>query len=172
MKWRCGLIQRWLPEYLDGELRPFWHRRVETHLKVCAHCCQELEEIREAVAVFRGSPTPDPGPAFWQEFDRELHFKLAQVNQAPAPRRFKLPYYLVGALSAPALAVLILLAAHYLEQPHRPVLTQLAAPEQLVYAGRDDGLWQEEEFPSWDVNAVLVDLPSQERKILWEKVKY
>ena len=172
MKWRCVLFQRWLPDFLDGELKPFWQRRLKAHLDVCAPCRRELEELQETVDVFRGSPLPDPGPAFWQEFDRDLHLKLAQANQAPAPRRYRMPYYLAGALSAPALAVLIFWAAGYLEPPHKPVLAQLAAPEQLVYVCLDDGLWQEEEYPSWDVNAVLVDLSGQEREILWEKLRF
>ena len=64
MKWRCVLIQRWLPDFLDGELKPFWQRRLKAHLDVCAHCRQELEGLQETVDVFRGSPSPDPGPAF------------------------------------------------------------------------------------------------------------
>jgi hypothetical protein len=99
MKWRCALIQRRLPDYPDGELSPFWKRHIASHLEVCPDCRQEAADLAEAVSLYQDHPVPDPGPAFWQDFQRELHFKLAQVNQDPEPAgsRLRLPYYLLGA---------------------------------------------------------------------------
>ncbi len=191
MKWWCALIQRWLPEYLDGDLNAFWSRGLEAHLHTCPQCRQEMSEIEQVVSTLKSQPVPDPGPAFWTDFSRELHLRLAQANQAPARRggAQKKPYYLIA---APALAVLLLWAAGYLGQvasppavPPGPALVHLAppahrspaalhpaVPEQLVYAGLEDGLWQEEGFPSWDVNAVLVDLSPREREIVIKKIGY
>ena len=41
MKWQCALLQRWLPEYPDGDLPAFWKGRLQAHL---AHCpaCREM----------------------------------------------------------------------------------------------------------------------------------
>ncbi|MDI6852574.1 MAG: zf-HC2 domain-containing protein [Deltaproteobacteria bacterium] len=224
MKWRCVLFQRWLPDYPDGELSPFWRRRLEAHLRVCAGCRQESAEIQEAAQIYRRHPLPMPEADFWEAFNRELHQKLAQVNQAPAQPRWrrKLPY-LVG---APALAVLLVFISSYLvnqqlpgkaprqmaerqkqEQPleaaRQPVL-ELAKepapapapemgrfreaeadqvlmvhqkapgangvdPEQILYVGLNDGLWQED-VPSWDVEAVIADLSPQERQTLVENL--
>jgi anti-sigma factor RsiW len=226
MKWRCVLIQRWLPEYPGGELSPFWRRRFEAHLRVCAACRQELAEIQEVVQAYRQHPLPAPEAGFWEEFNRELHQKLAQVNyQAPAPSpwRRKLPY-LVG---APAMAVLLVFISSYLvnlqlpgkapqqlaerqkqEQPleaarqpqlelakepapapsapemgrfreaeadqvlmvhQKPAGNNGVDPEQVLYVGLNDGLWQED-VPSWDVEAVIADLSPQERKVLVENL--
>jgi hypothetical protein len=75
---------------------------VAAHLEVCPECRRELEEITRVVSLYQDHPLPDPGPEFWQDFNRELHLKLAQVNQAPeaAPRRLRLPHYLMGATAA------------------------------------------------------------------------
>lgn len=111
MKWRCALIQPRLPDYPDGELSPFWKRLVTAHVKDCPECRQELEELSEVVRLYKAHPLPDPGPSFWQKFDRELHLKLAQVNQSPEPalRYRRLPHYLVGAT---ALAGILALAVY------------------------------------------------------------
>ncbi len=111
MTWRCALIQRRLPDYPDGDLSPFWKRQVAAHLEVCPDCRRELEELTEVVRLYQSHPLPDPGPAFWQDFERELHVKLAQVNQTPEPTpwRLRLPHYIVGAT---ALAGILVLAVY------------------------------------------------------------
>lgn len=114
MRWRCALLQRWLPEYPDGDLPAFWKRRLRTHLDGCPSCRQELAELGEVLEAVKAAPVADPGPDFWEDFSREMHLKLVQVaHPAPAPWRLKRPYYLLG---APAVAVLLLwLGAHLME---------------------------------------------------------
>jgi alkylated DNA repair dioxygenase AlkB len=135
-----------------------------------------LAELRQVAAIVKSQPVSQPGAEFWENFHLELHRKLAQVNQAPVRTRPYRPYFLVAA--GPALAVLVLWVGGYLTpvrepaRPRLPMMAQAAAPQQLVYAGLDDGLWQEEEFPSWDVNAVLVDLPDHEQELVLKKVGY
>lgn len=227
MKWRCVLFQRWLPDYPDGELSPFWRRHLEAHLPGCPDCREEWAGLQEAVKEFRRHPLPAQEPAFWEAFNRELHQKLVQVNYqtpVPEPRRFKLPYM----LGAPALVVLLIYLSSYLvnlplpgkaplqvaepqkvEQPSGmagevrlkmakerqtslPAPTEAGrfqeaeadqlllahqkasgvngvAPEQVLYVGLNDGLW-EEDAPSWDVDAVLADLSQPERQALVEKL--
>ena len=185
MSWRCALLKRWLPEYPDGELPAFLRRRLTGHLAACPACRRELAAIKEAEAAIQATPVADPGPDFWEAFNRELHLKLAQAAQAApaageavktsALRRFKVPYYLLG---APALAVLVLwLFAHLTEGPPKPVLTppqmaQEAPQEQIVYATMGNGaLLDEEELPGWDPDPVIADLSDQEREILLKKLK-
>jgi len=192
MSWGCRLLKRWLPEYPDGNLPAFLRRLLGAHLAGCPACRQELAAFKEVEAAVQATPVKDPGQEFWDAFNRQLHLKLAQAAQAapesPAPRRFKIPYYLLG---APALAVLVLWIAAHLTEPQRPVLTQpqmareapnaKGAPpaqvaqetsqEQIVFAGLGNGLLQdEEELPNWDPDPVIADLNDQEREILLKKL--
>jgi len=137
MKWLCTLIQRRLPDYPDGELSPFWQRRVAAHLQGCADCRREWEELREVVDLYLAHPLPEPEPAFWEEFQRELHLKLAQVNQpeVPARRGFRLPRYLAGAAAlAGVVAIAVYLAPFTGRGPgeklleERPVASPVLSP--------------------------------------------
>ncbi len=86
--WQCALLQRWLPEYPDGDLPAFWKRRLDSHLEHCPKCRQELAALREVVAAIKAAPVVEPEPEFWSEFSRELHLKLArvahEVQESPA----------------------------------------------------------------------------------------
>ena len=133
MKWQCALLQRWLPEYPDGDL-PAWGKLwLKSHVARCSACRQELAGLREMVAAIEASPVADPAPEFWGEFSREMHLKLVQAAQdgqtAPAsasPRRFRLPYL----LGAPALAVLLLYVAVQLTGPGVPIQDQALVKRQ------------------------------------------
>lgn len=127
MKWRCALIQkRWLPAYPGGDLPSFWRERLRTHLQGCPACREELAGLEAVIRTVQAAPPPDPAPAFWENFHRELHVKLAQsVPAPPPPRFFKMPYYLLG---APALAALLIWVAVGYLNPERPGL----APQHQI----------------------------------------
>ena len=128
MKWQCALLQRWLPEYPDGDLSAFWRRRLKAHLAHCPACRAEQQALKEVVDALQAAPAADPGPEFWTEFSREMHLKLVQASQegqlAPARSVWwgRLPY-LVG---APALAALILWVAVGYLNPERPGMAPAA----------------------------------------------
>ncbi len=122
MRWQCALLQRWLPEYPDGDLPAVVQRWLKAHVERCSACRQELADLKEAVAAIEATPVEDPGSEFWHQFSRELHVKLAQAaaaGQEPAPRRWggRLPY-LIG---APALAVLLVWTAVYFTGSGNPL---------------------------------------------------
>ena len=127
MKWECALLQKWLPEYPDGDL-PSWGKRwLKFHLARCSACQHELGELREVVATIEATPLADPPAEFWHEFSRDMHLKLVQAAQegqaapvASSPRWFRLPYL----LGAPAVAVLLLYVAVQLTGPGAPVHEQ------------------------------------------------
>jgi hypothetical protein len=125
MKWQCALLQRWLPEYPDGDL-PGWGKRwLKAHVAQCAACRQELAVLRQLVTTIQAAPVKDPGMEFWSDFSRDVHLKLVQAAQEtkPAPStpwRLKLPYL----LGAPALAVLLVWVAVHLTGPGVPVQNQ------------------------------------------------
>ena len=89
MKWQCALLQRWLPEYPDGDLPALGKRWLKAHVAHCDACRRELAELQETAAALKATPVADPGPEFWTEFSREMHLKLVQAGQesqaAPAP---------------------------------------------------------------------------------------
>ena len=69
--------------------------------------------------------------------------------------------------------LLVWFATHISLTPtHKSTVAQNGVSDQLVYAGLDDGLWQGEEFPSWDVNAVVADLTEHEREILLKRLRF
>jgi anti-sigma factor RsiW len=139
MKWQCALLQRWLPEYPDGDL-PAWGRRwLKAHVGQCPACRRELAELREVVTAIQAAPAKDPGAEFWSDFSREVHLKLVQAAQggqgagAPSSSRwFRLPYL----LGAPILAGLLLWVAVQLTGPGIPVpnqaLVKREAPAQMA----------------------------------------
>ena len=144
MKWQCTLLQRWLPEYPEGDLPAFWKGRLKAHLDRCPVCRAEQAALREVVEAIQSAPKADPGPEFWTEFSREMHLKLVRAAQegqmAPARSVWwgRIPY-LVG---APALAALLLWVAVGYLNPERPRLTPAApvaqqesvSPEKLAAA--------------------------------------
>lgn len=146
MGWHCALLQRWLPEYPDGDLPAFWKRRLQSHLERCSECRRELAALQEVVAAIKAAPVAEPEPEFWTEFSRELHLKLARAahdikDAPPAASRLwwsRLPYL----LGAPALAVLALVMITYFSSPEAPILApkpQMAeesAPTPAMKASR------------------------------------
>jgi anti-sigma factor RsiW len=133
MKWQCALLQRWLPEYPDGDLPALGKRWLKSHLARCSACQEELAQLREVVAAIEATPVVEPPSEFWHEFSRDMHLKLVQAAQdgqaapvASSPWRFRLPYL----LGAPAVAVLLLYVAVQVTGPGAPVRDQaLVKPE-------------------------------------------
>ena len=127
MKWRCALIQRWLPAYPDGDLPSFWKARTKSHLQRCPACREELAGLEEVVRMVRAAAAPDPEPAFWENFNREIAPEAGPERPCPRAVPFlKMPYYLLG---APALAALLLWFAIGYLNPERP---GLAPPPQMA----------------------------------------
>jgi anti-sigma factor RsiW len=139
MKWQCALLQRWLPEYPDGDL-PGWGKRwLKAHVANCAACRQEVADLRKVVTAIQTAPAEEPGAEFWNSFSRQVHLKLVQTAQEgqaasppSSPRRFRLPYL----LGAPVLAGLLLWVAVQLTGSGSPLpnqaLVKPATPVQMA----------------------------------------
>jgi len=154
MKWQCTLLQRWLPEYPEGDLPAFWKGRLKSHLDRCPACRAEQAALRQVVEAIQSVPKADLGPEFWSEFSREMHLKLVRAAQegqmAPARSVWwgRIPY-LVG---APALAALLLWVAVGYLNPERPGLTpapqvaqqESVSPEKLAAAPQPPAVALEE----------------------------
>lgn len=166
MRWQCALLQRWLPEYPDGDLPAFWKGRLQSHLEHCPACRQELAALKEVVAAIKAAPVAEPGPEFWTEFSRDLHLKLARVaheTQEATPETprtslwwSRLPYL----LGAPALVVLLLWVATYFTNPERPVL---APPPQMAQKAAPTGA--EPAKPAALAKSKAAPAPAEEPKV-------
>lgn len=58
----CAAMRRELSAYLDGELRPAEHARVEDHLAGCRECrahIARLAEVRSSLRIAEAEPAPD-----------------------------------------------------------------------------------------------------------------
>ena len=64
---RCELTQRYVPGYLDGELDLVHTIEMETHLKSCPACVQELESQQELRGVLQRSSLAYAAPAALRE---------------------------------------------------------------------------------------------------------
>jgi mycothiol system anti-sigma-R factor len=86
---RCELTQRYVPGYLDGELDLVRTIEMETHLKSCPACAQELESQQELRAVLQRSSLAYAAPAGLRE---RIHSSLPASSGADVQeRKFKWP---------------------------------------------------------------------------------
>jgi hypothetical protein len=173
---------------------------VEAHLEHCPACRREARALKEVTAALQSAPVKDPGPAFWQEFNRELHLKLVRANQAPpeAQRfRFRIPAY---AAAAASLAVLVVWIAYQMPGPHQtapaPQLAQETQPALKAKAPQlemakppapalpaetsgpvsfaslgDEEVDADDDVLTFDPDPVLADLTDKEREKLLERLR-
>ncbi len=109
----CRKAQEMLSAYHDGELSVADRARIEPHLRGCPDCAALLESmarIDSAVEV------PDPGPEYWERFNRRVEERLARegsrphaaVGSHPKPGWMRQQLrYLVPAVAAAVLIVVI-----------------------------------------------------------------
>ena len=58
-------LSRQLAAYIDGELAQRKTREAEFHLKQCARCRIECEQVRFGMAIVERLPTVEAPPAIW-----------------------------------------------------------------------------------------------------------
>jgi mycothiol system anti-sigma-R factor len=85
----CDLTQRYVPGYLDGELDLVRTIEMETHLKSCPACVQELESQKELRAVLQRSSLAYAAPAVLRE-RIQSSLRAASGSEVEKPK-FKWP---------------------------------------------------------------------------------
>ena len=75
-------IKEFLPDYLNGFLSEEERNDIETHLKDCSDCKEEILFISE----IRKVDVPDPGDLFWKTLPRKVRGESAQKKE----RKFSL----------------------------------------------------------------------------------
>jgi hypothetical protein len=76
-----------LPDYLRGNLTEELRIKVETHLKGCRDCMDELSFLTELVRI----EVPDPGDIFWKTLPQRVKGEIGEENA----RRFSLRSFLL-----------------------------------------------------------------------------
>lgn len=103
----CELTQRFVPGYLDGELDLVRTIEMETHLKSCAACAQELENQQALRAALQRSSLAYAAPAVLRDrIQRSLRTSSGVEVQE---RRFEWPSLHIWQWAG-AFAVLVLLS--------------------------------------------------------------
>jgi hypothetical protein len=100
----------------DGELAPADRARVEEHLRGCGECSAALARLAEIDA---GVGVPDPGPEYWERFNRRVMERVEKerAEGEPAPEkarrpergwaRRRLPYFIPVVAAAALLFVVV-----------------------------------------------------------------
>jgi hypothetical protein len=167
------------------------------HCPECRRELQAIEETIRLVQTHPvADPGPEFWDRFNQEL--HLKLAQVNQAPVPEPNRRLLPYFLAGAPALAVLLLWLggylgtlpmpparlaetpKEAAPLTAAPAREDGVELAAhghaggnhlpgPEKVLYAGIDEGLWEDEAL-NWEVDPVLADLSQQEREALARKL--
>lgn len=107
----CVKTRTMLSAYHDGELAPADRERVDEHLRGCGECSAVLARLAEVDA---NVGVPEPGPEYWERFNRRV-MERVEGEAAPAavlrPKhgwaRRRLPYFVPVAAAAALLLVVV-----------------------------------------------------------------
>jgi len=132
----CEAYRNRLLEYVDGDLAGEAQAEIEGHLAHCSGCREEVQALRETLALVARMPAPEPPETFWQQYLRELRQQVAPAPRSPRLRDwFTIPFLRpVPALAVGiALVFAVVLARQYSsEGPPLPELASLSATQQLA----------------------------------------
>ncbi len=120
---KCDLPKELLSGYLDGELDRERRVQVERHLKECAHCRDELDELRRLDQQVRTLAVEEPSREFIFSANRRIMEKL---KRRPRFSLFRLSPILVPV----AAAALVLILLVNIQQPTRLV----SLDDRILYA--------------------------------------
>ncbi len=187
-------FKRRLAELLGDDLPPYDRERMEGHLKQCADCRRELEELKGLLGRMKSEPIPVPDQEFWMTFPARVRSALArekaQLKQRPVSGWLGLWVPVRWAPSA-ALAFLVVLALGFLLMkgigtgPSNPdwasvdperLITELAGVDQaflgevLLGESEPEGNWMEVflEIADQEVEAILTSWVSTEEAVWLE----
>ena len=76
---KCNHFEEHLVLYYYGECQWAERDRVEKHLKGCPACRSFLQELSAVLPL--SHDTDEPPEAFWEQYSREMHQKLAALEQ-------------------------------------------------------------------------------------------
>ena len=83
---KCKLVERSIPEYIEGTLSPKRSRQLECHIDDCPQCHKELQALEETIHHASGVPVEYPTPEAWKAFWPTLRIRISQ-NQVSGEDR-------------------------------------------------------------------------------------
>jgi len=96
------LSAEWLSVYLDGQVTPAQRQAIETHLRACRQCAQEMQTLKQTVSLLHQVPQVAA--------PRPLTLREIEVQPAARPRRLWVLPYLQGATALATLLLVVLVA--------------------------------------------------------------
>lgn len=116
---RCTLIRWWMDEYIDRRLSGKRLKWVQTHLRTCKACQQELGWRRSLRDTLKISVPAPPPQEMWQEFQQRL------AQRTPQSRPARISWWQVG-IATTAVACALMLGILWGTQKPAPVPTSSA----------------------------------------------
>ena len=101
---KCKDIQKKLLDYSEGNTDQKTSFLIETHLRSCAKCAQELQTFEETVRLLQSVPIKEPPEEFWNDFTRGVMQNVRRVERTAVPSffvrfpRFKMAVVAVAAI--------------------------------------------------------------------------
>ena len=132
----CEAYRSRLLEYVDGDLAGGAQAEIEGHLVHCSGCREEVQALRETLALVARMPAPEPPETFWQQYLRELRQQVAPAPRSPRlPDWFTIPFLRPVPALAVGIALLfaVVLARQYSSEGLAlPELASLSVTQQLA----------------------------------------
>jgi hypothetical protein len=105
---KCTYFEKHIGDYLNGALSSEERESFEHHVSRCALCAKEKESLDQLVNTLQEQDIPDPGPSYWDSFNRRVNSQIDERLQ----RRGWLPLFpLPRWIMATTTAALIVIAA-------------------------------------------------------------
>ncbi|MFQ5849154.1 MAG: anti-sigma factor family protein [Candidatus Binatia bacterium] len=104
----CKDFEQELVLYYYGECVGADRNRVETHLEGCVSCRRFLEDLQMLLPLTAKADEPDE--AFWDAYSREMHKKLAAVEENGSRWKKLLTFFRPWPVPALATALVLVLA--------------------------------------------------------------
>lgn len=69
-----------LNAYLDGELSADQISSIDSHLKICGNCLQELSRLRQLKSSLADVSSPNPGDEYFRQLQNRIMARTAEQN--------------------------------------------------------------------------------------------
>lgn len=86
---KCEDFEKLLHLYLDGETDEKSSKEIEEHLQTCQNCVGKLRELKSLETEARRIKLPEPSPAYWENFTREVRNKIILRRKKPIWAKIK-----------------------------------------------------------------------------------
>ncbi len=105
---KCNDVQKRLIDYSEALIDRNISAQIETHLRSCAQCSQELKTFEETVRLLQSVPIKEPPEEFWNDFTRGVMQNVRRVERANVPAlAFRFPRLKMAVVAVATILLLI-----------------------------------------------------------------